>query len=156
TCSRSPISSLPERTSSTPSASPNQAANLDATCFAPESSIGPGGIRARRRTSGAMVSASRRKSRPARAETNVPAGSVAEDRRALIADPLPERCRAAELRIRDELVLLELAGVETDGAHEQLPAPVGVLLDQPGQRRAAVARQCLRVSRHREPDGLLG
>src|SRR5204863_4083539 len=107
---------------------PNHRANLAAVGCAPESSTGPGGISARMRTSGASVPASRSKSRSASAATNVAPGSVAEDRCLVIADPLPEGCRAAELRIRHEPALVQLAGAETDGADEKLPAAIGVLL----------------------------
>jgi len=49
---RSDTGSLPERTSSSSSASPNQAENLAAAASAPETSTVPGGISARMRTSG--------------------------------------------------------------------------------------------------------
>ena len=102
---------------------------------AAQSSTGPDGVSARMRTSGASVSASRPKSRSVTAATNLAPRSVAEGRRADITDSLPEGCRAAELPVRDELTLVQLAGAEADGKGEQASAVVGGLLDEPGERR---------------------
>jgi hypothetical protein len=47
----------------------------------------------------------------------------------LIAYPLPEGGCAADPSVRDQLVLVQLAGVETDGANEKLSSSVGELLE---------------------------
>src|SRR5919106_3075528 len=93
-------------------------------------------------------------SRFAGLDAEIESPSVAEDRGAL-ADPLPEGRRPGELRVRDELPLVELAGVEADGADEKLAAPVGVLLDQPGERWTALAGDRLTVALETEAHGLL-
>src|SRR5207253_9672750 len=156
TCRRSATVSLPERTSSNSSASPNQDENFAAAFSAPESSIGPGGISARMRTSAVSVSASRAKSRWASAVTSASPGLVAEDRCVFIADPLPEGGCAADSSVRGQLVLVQLAGVEADGADEKLSASVGELFEQAGDRRAAVACDPFRVAGEGEADRLLG
>jgi len=52
--------------------------------------------------------------------------------------------------------LVQLAGAETDGADEKLPAAIGVLLEEPGEGRAAVTRDAHRVVRQGEADRLFG
>src|SRR5436309_2991746 len=79
---------------------------------------------------------------------------VAEDGGAL-ADPFPQRCRAGEPGVTDERPFVELARLEADRADEQLAA-VGVLLEQPCERRAAIARDSVGIPRQRQPYGLLG
>src|SRR5437667_10716325 len=119
------------------SASPHHAANFAPAASTPETSTGPGGINARMRTSAVSVSASRAKSRWASAVTSASPRSVAEDGRVLIADPLPEGGCAADLSVRGQLVLVQLAGVEADGADEKLSASVDELLEQAGDRRGS-------------------
>src|SRR5512133_1029105 len=115
--------------SSNSSASANHEANFAAAASAPETSIGPGGIRARMRTSGVSVLASRGKSRWASAVMSPLPRSEAEDRCVLIADPLPEGGCAAHAGVLDQLVFVQLAGVEADGADEKLSASVGELFE---------------------------
>src|SRR5262245_9256237 len=80
--------------------------------------------------------------------------SVAEDRRGAVADPLPERRRTADASVLDELGPLELAGVEADRTDEKLAAAVRELLEEPQERRAAVAGDALSLSGQRQPDGV--
>src|SRR4051794_23337536 len=96
--------------------------------------------------------------RPGRARRRPPlreASSVAKDG-APLADPLPQRRGAGEPRVRRERPLVELAGAEADRADEQLPALVLVLLEEAGERGAAVAGDGVGVAGQREPDSLLG
>jgi len=66
---------------------------------------------------------------------------VAEDR-GPVADPLPERRGAADLGVFEKIVRRQLAGAETDGAHQQAAAGLGVLRE-PLERRAVVAGDAL-------------
>src|SRR5580765_7386394 len=100
--------------SSNASALPNQDENFAAADSAPDTSTRPGGIRARMRTSGVSVSASREKSRSASAAMSAAPGSVAEDGGVLIADPFPEGRRSCETRVRHEASLVQFARVEAD------------------------------------------
>src|SRR6266496_770009 len=115
--------------SSSSSASANHDENFAAAASAPETSTGPGGISARMRTLGVRVSASRGKSRWTSAVMSPLPRSEAEDRCVLIADPLPEGGCAAYPSVRDQLVLVQLAGVEADRTDEQLSASVVELLE---------------------------
>src|SRR5512132_1184395 len=142
--------------SSSSSASANHDENFAATASAPETSTGPGGISARMRTPGVSVLASRGKSRWASAVMSPLPSSEAEDRCVLIADPLPEGGCAAHASIHDQLGLVQLAGVEADGTDEQLSASVSELLEQPGDRRAAVAGDRLSVSGQGKANRLFG
>src|SRR5438067_12622311 len=80
---------------------------------------------------------------------------IAEDRCVVVTDPFEHRSGAGELRVCNEGGLVELSRGEADRAHEQLAAAVGVLREQPGQRRATVARYPLRVSWEGDADRLL-
>src|SRR2546429_7808621 len=80
---------------------------------------------------------------------------VAEDGSAL-ADPLPERRCTGEACVCHQAALVQLAGVEADRADEQLAAAVGELLEQPRDRRAAVAGDRFGVAGKPEADCLLG
>src|SRR5690606_4118069 len=82
--------------------------------------------------------------------------SVAERGRGLVADPLPQRHGAAELGMGEQLLVLELAGVEADRAHQQLAAGLLVAVEQIGQWRATLAGDADRDPGHRETDRLLG
>src|SRR5207253_1261034 len=81
-----------------------------------------------------------------KAAATASAASVTEHGRVVVADPLPERRRAREPRVRHELPLVELARVEADRTDEQLAAAARELLEQPRERRAAVARDRLRLT----------
>ena len=105
-------------------------------------------------TGAPCVLASRRPAAPGKRGPFRQSLLVAEDGRALV-DPLPERRRAAEPGVRDELALVELAGREADRADQELAAALGVLLEQVRQRRAAVACDPLRASGQADPDGVL-
>src|SRR6476469_6024947 len=80
---------------------------------------------------------------------------VAEYRR-VVTRPLPHRGRAGDRRILDLRLVAETARVDADRAEPELPAAVGELLEEPLERRAAVARLADRVSGKPETDGLLG
>src|SRR5262249_49515220 len=104
--------------------------NFAAAASAPEISTRPGGIRARMRTSGVSVPASRGKSRSASAAISRVPGSIAEDGCVFIADPFPEGCRSCEACVVHQETFVEFAGVEADRADEEFPAPVCKLLEQ--------------------------
>jgi hypothetical protein len=80
--------------------------------------------------------------------------AIGEHRRA-VADPLPERRRAADARVVDEVVLAQLARVEADRADEQAPARLRELGRERRDRGAAVAGDALGDAADREPHGLL-
>src|SRR3954454_254939 len=82
-------------------------------------------------------------------------GLVAEHRRHVVTDPVPQRGRAADARIRDKILLVEAARVEADRAHEQLAARGRVLLEQPLERRAALARDAGGAARQRQTHRVL-
>src|SRR6188472_4718641 len=65
--------------------------------------------------------------------------SVAERRRALVADPRPHRHGALQLRAPDQLPLVQLPGVEADRADVVASTCRLVALHQLWQRRASVA-----------------
>src|SRR5581483_8784174 len=71
------------------------------------------------------------------------------DRR-VVSGPLPHRRGAHDLRVRDHLLVLQLARVDADRAEPELAAPLLELLEQPLERRAAVAS--LAHSRAGEPE----
>src|SRR4029453_14231881 len=131
-CRRSATPSLPERMSSNSSVSANHDENFAATASGPRTSTGPGGISARMPGSGVRGLARCGKSPWASAVMSPVPRSEAEDRCVLIADPLPEWGCAADAGVRDQLVFVQLAGVEADGADEKLAASVGELFEQPG------------------------
>ena len=82
-------------------------------------------------------------------------GSVAEDGGCLVADPVPERRCPADARVRDELGIVESARVDAERTEEQLAAAIGVLLEEPLQRRAALTSLALRLAREPDPDRVL-
>ena len=81
-------------------------------------------------------------------------GSVAEDGRT-VSDPLHQRRGACNVRVADLLRVGEPAGVEADRAQPELPASVRELLEQPLERRAAVARLAVRLAGEAESHRVL-
>src|SRR5215212_966642 len=79
---------------------------------------------------------------------------VAEDG-GIRADPLPQGGGAHEACVGREAVLAQLARAEADRACEELTPALGELLEQPRQRRAALARHALGVPGHGEAHRLL-
>src|SRR5680860_954182 len=75
----------------------------------------------------------------ARSIASAPRRSVAERRRALVADPVPHRDGALHLGPADQTALVEFLGVEADRTHVVAAAGCLVSLHQVGQGRAALA-----------------
>src|SRR5436190_22751430 len=82
--------------------------------------------------------------------------SIAESRRAFVADPLPHRGGALQLGAGDQRGFVELLGVEADRTDVVAPTGSLVALHEVGQRRAAVAGDTHRDAVERESDGFLG
>src|SRR4051794_38670669 len=82
--------------------------------------------------------------------------SVAERRRALVANPVPQRHRALYLGAAYELSVVEFLGVEADRADVVATARGFVSLHQFGQRRASVARHADCDTLDGEADSFLG
>src|SRR5690242_13557467 len=91
-----------------------------------------------RASAAAACSRARSVSRPISAPAlAAPAISVAEDGGS-VADPLPQRRCAPDLRVVDQLRGVELARVKADRADEQLAAVARVVGKHPVQRRATI------------------
>src|SRR4051812_13463859 len=65
--------------------------------------------------------------------------SVAEGVGCFIADPLPHRDGPAELRVVEQVPLVEVSGVEADRTDQVAPTRVGVAPDEVFQRGTALA-----------------
>src|SRR5579872_5603784 len=110
---------------------------LSTTSSALEASQAPPGVSPAKATSGArsrrIESPSWRPSARAKATPSGAAGSSVAEGDGTIVDPFPQRHRPAQAGVGDELRLLELTGVEADGADEELAAGGFVALHEVGK-----------------------
>jgi Sigma-70, region 4 len=94
-------------------------------------SIDPDDLQTQREVADAFMTAAREGDfETLRVATRVGAiGSVAEDGRLVVSDPVERRGGAAEPRVRNQGALVELPRVEADRARDQLASAVRILLE---------------------------
>src|SRR5918999_3371082 len=101
------------------------------------------------------IDLNRRRWRSARRGASMRRRSVAEDRPCLVPQPLPHRRRSGQAGVCDEGVFVNLSRLHAYWAHQQFAAALRELLEEPRERRTAITRDELGMTRQREAYGFL-